>query len=226
MSRVSHPIERETERPVEIEIGQTRLHGDLVIPSDARGTVIFAHGSGSSRFSRRNRMVASTLRRGGFATLLMDLLSEQEELIDARTAELRFDIPMLAQRVVASIEWVLDDPQTGELPIGLFGASTGAAAALVAAAEEGDEVNAIVSRGGRPDLAGDALPKVTAPTLLIVGGDDTQVIALNKEAMTRMNAPVRLEIIPGATHLFEEPGKLDRVAALAQEFYAEHLVER
>jgi pimeloyl-ACP methyl ester carboxylesterase len=223
MSRVSHPVEKETERPVEIEIGQARLHGDLVIPSDARGTVIFAHGSGSSRFSRRNRMVASTLRRGGFATLLMDLLSEQEELIDARTAELRFDIGMLAKRVVAAIEWILDDPQTGELPIGLFGASTGAAAALVAAAEEPDEVHAVVSRGGRPDLAGDALPGVTAPTLLIVGGDDTQVITLNKEAMARMTAPVHLEIIPGATHLFEEPGKLDKVAALAQEFYSEHL---
>lgn len=223
MSRVSHPISKELERPVEIEIDQTRLHGDLVIPTDARGTVIFAHGSGSSRFSRRNRMVASTLRRGGFATLLMDLLSEQEELVDARTAELRFNIGMLAERVVAAIEWVLDDPQTGELPIGLFGASTGAAAALVAAAEEPDEVRAIVSRGGRPDLAGDALPKVTAPTLLIVGGDDTQVIALNKEAMARMTAPVRLEIIPGATHLFEEPGTLDKVAALAQEFYSEHL---
>lgn len=224
MSRASHPVERETERPVEIEIGDARLHGDLVIPADARGTIIFAHGSGSSRFSRRNRLVASTLRRGNFATLLMDLLSEQEEVIDARTAELRFDIPMLSERVVAAIEWILDDPQTGDLPIGLFGASTGAAAALVAAATVPDEVHAIVSRGGRPDLAGDALPRVTAPTLLIVGGDDTQVITLNKEAMARMTAPVRLQIIPGASHLFEEPGKLNEVAALAQEFYAEHLV--
>lgn len=223
MNRVSQPASKEVERPVEVEVRGTRLHGDLVVPPDARGTIIFAHGSGSSRFSRRNRLVASTLRHGGFATLLMDLLSEQEELIDARTAELRFDIPLLAERVVAAVDWVHDDPQTGELTIGLFGASTGAAAALVAAAEVPDQVHAVVSRGGRPDLAGDALPDVQAPTLLIVGGDDVDVIALNREAMARMAAPVELEIIPGATHLFEEPGALDKVAALAEQWYARHL---
>jgi dienelactone hydrolase len=209
---------------VQIRAGlKTTLEGDLVIPTDATGIVLFAHGSGSSRFSSRNRFVAEQLTDAGLATLLIDLLTPEEERVDALTAHLRFDIIMLASRLVAAIDWMRDEPRTAELPVGLFGASTGGGAALVAAASRPARVGAIVSRGGRPDLAGDALPLVRAPTLLIVGGADTPVIAMNRDAMTRMNTEVRLETIPSATHLFEEPGALEQVARLAREWFTWHL---
>jgi len=199
------------------------LEGTLAVPSGARGVVLFAHGSGSSRHSPRNRFVAEQLRRGGLATLLVDLLSAEEEAIDARTRQLRFDIGLLAERLAAAIVWLDREPATLGLPVGLFGASTGGGAALVAAAARHDAVEAVVSRGGRPDLAGDALPRVQAPSLFIVGGRDEQVIELNEQAMSRMQAPVRLEIVPGATHLFEEPGALEQVARLAREWFVRHL---
>jgi dienelactone hydrolase len=184
--------------------------------------VVFAHGSGSSRFSPRNREVAATLRSRGLATLLMDLLTQEEDEVDQRTAEHRFDIDLLAGRLVGAAEWLAGSP-TGSLPVGFFGASTGAAAALVAAAHLGDRVAAVVSRGGRPDLAGAALPAVTAPTLLIVGGRDDVVIDLNRQAAQRMTAEHGIEIVPGATHLFEEPGTLDRVSTLAGDWFLAHL---
>lgn len=199
------------------------LEGDLAVPPDAVGLVIFAHGSGSSRFSPRNRLVADRLGRRGLATLLLDLLTAEEDALDRRTAALRFDIPRLAARVVAAIDWARADARTVRLPVCCFGASTGAAAALVAAAERPDVVQAVVSRGGRPDLAGDALPRVAAPTLLIVGGLDREVIALNRLAMARMTAPAELRIVPGATHLFEEPGALEEVARLAGDWCVWHL---
>jgi dienelactone hydrolase len=185
--------------------------------------VLFAHGSGSSRFSTRNRYVARELRDAGLATLLIDLLSTDEEEVDATTRHYRFDIAMLAHRLVAVIDWLEREPDTRALGVGLFGASTGGAAALVAAAERPARVRAIVSRGGRPDLAGDALPRVEAPTLLIVGERDDVVIGLNEEARQRMRAPVDTIIVPGATHLFEEPGALEEVARLARDFLIEHL---
>jgi pimeloyl-ACP methyl ester carboxylesterase len=177
--------------------------------------VVFAHGSGSSRFSRRNRAVAQVLEQGRFATLLLDLLTPEEDAIDLHTREYRFDVERLGHRVVAAIDWTDGEARVSRLPIACFGASTGAAAALIAAAERPTVVRAVVSRGGRPDLAGDALPLVKAPTLLIVGGADVQVIALNRQAMPRMRTHVSLEIVPGATHLFEEPGALDEVSRLA-----------
>ena len=200
------------------------------MPPEPRGLVLFAHGSGSSRRSPRNRFVAGVLQEAGMATLLFDLLTESEERVDERTAELRFDIGLLASRLRAATEWIRAFDNFGpsgrvppdKFPIGYFGASTGAAAALIAAAGHTD-IAAIVSRGGRPDLAGDALPKVTAPTLLIVGGDDDVVIGMNEEAKARMRAETRLEIIPGATHLFEEPGALEEVARLARVWFARHL---
>jgi dienelactone hydrolase len=198
------------------------VHGDLESPDGARGVVVFAHGSGSSRFSPRNREVAATLRSRGLATLLMDLLTREEDEVDQRTAEHRFDIDLLAGRLVGAAEWLAGSP-LGSLPVGFFGASTGAAAALVAAAGLGDRVAAVVSRGGRPDLAGDALPAVTAPTLLIVGGRDDVVIDLNRQAAQRMTAEHGIEIVPGATHLFEEPGTLDRVSTLAGDWFLAHL---
>ena len=201
--------------PVQIRAGTALLDGDLTIPERALGLVVFAHGSGSSRFSTRNRSVAQTLEDGGFATLLLDLLTRREEQIDLRTREYRFDIDRLAHRVVAAIDWAAGESELSPLPVACFGASTGAAAALIAAAERPDAVHAVVSRGGRPDLAGDALPQVQAPTLLIVGGADDVVIDLNRQAMRRMHAPVSLEIVPGATHLFEEPGTLEEVSRLA-----------
>ena len=201
--------------PVQIRAGTALLDGDLTVPERALGLVVFAHGSGSSRFSTRNRSVARTLEVGGYATLLLDLLTRREEAIDLRTREYRFDIDRLAHRVVAAIDWAAGDPQLSALPVACFGASTGAAAALIAAAERPDAVRAVISRGGRPDLAGDALPQVQAPTLLIVGGADDVVIDLNRQAMRRMQAPVSLEIVPGATHLFEEPGALEEVSRLA-----------
>ena len=207
---------------VRIADGADMLDGDLHVPENATGIVVFAHGSGSSRFSSRNRHVAESLHRERFATLLLDLLTREEEQIDVRTSQYRFDISRLARRVVAATDWATDHPVPGELPIGLFGASTGAAAALIAAAERPD-VAAVVSRGGRPDLAGDALAVVRAPTLLIVGGDDEPVISLNEEAMRRMREPVQLAIVPHATHLFEEPGALEQVERLALDWFTRYL---
>jgi pimeloyl-ACP methyl ester carboxylesterase len=180
--------------------------------------VLFAHGSGSSRFSSRNKYVAQLLRDGGFGTLLIDLLTPTEEEIDNYSREYRFDIGRLAERLVGAAEWLTQEPATGKLPIAMFGASTGGGAALVAAAACPDLIKAVVSRGGRPDLAGAALPRVKAPTLLIVGGNDEPVIELNREALAQLRAPARLEIVPGATHLFEEPGALDQVARLARDW--------
>lgn len=206
---------RTTQRAVQIRAGAAILDGDLAVPEQALGLVVFAHGSGSSRFSRRNRFVAQTLEEGGFATLLLDLLTREEEAIDLRTREYRFDIDRLARRVVAAIDWAAGESSIADLPVATFGASTGAAAALIAAAERPDRVRAVISRGGRPDFAGDALPLVQAPTLLIVGGADDEVIELNRAAMRRMRAHVELQIVPGATHLFEEPGALEQVSRLA-----------
>jgi dienelactone hydrolase len=203
------------EQLVSVRAGEALLDGDLAIPERTVGVVLFAHGSGSSRFSPRNRFVAEMLQSRGCATLLIDLLTQREESIDERTAEFRFNIPLLATRLVGTIDWLAGHPMTSRLPIGIFGASTGGGAALVAAARRPARVRAVVSRGGRPDLAGDALPGVTAPTLLIVGSYDTEVIRLNREAMARMRTTVVLELVPGATHLFEEPGALDQVADLA-----------
>jgi len=211
------------ERTVHVPTDHIELEGTLGVPPDAAGVVLFAHGSGSSRFSSRNRFVARVLRDAGFATLLLDLLTVSEERVDDVTRHLRFDIDMLANRLVSAIDWLHGAPDTASLHVGLFGASTGGGAALVAAAERPDRVDAVVSRGGRPDLAGDALPAVKAPTLLIVGGDDEPVIELNERAQRQMRAEVRLEIVPGATHLFEEPGALEEVARLARHWFARHL---
>lgn len=212
--------------PVRIEAAAVTLDGDLRVPDHAAGLVIFAHGSGSSRFSRRNRAVASALEDGGFATLLLDLLTQQEEAIDERTREYRFDIDLLGRRVVGATDWVQARPDLHHLSVAYFGASTGAAAALIAAAARPELTRAVISRGGRPDLAGDALPLVHAPTLLIVGSNDEPVVELNREAMHRMRAPVELEIVEGATHLFEEPGALEEVARLATDWCTRHLGER
>lgn len=197
------------------------LEGDLAIPAGARAIIVFAHGSGSSRFSPRNRRVAMQLREAGLATLLMDLLTDSEE----REQDLRFDIPLLADRVTLAAEWLRSSPETDDLKIGYFGASTGAAAALVAAARDPDNVYAVVSRGGRPDLAEDDLENVEAPTLLIVGGEDDAVLDLNRRAQRRLRCPSRLAVVPGATHLFEEPGALDEVTRLAREWFLSHLGE-
>jgi len=203
---------------VQINAGRALIEGDLTIPVRAAGLVVFSHGSGSSRFSRRNRSVAQVLETGGYATFLLDLLTRQEDAIDEQTREYRFDVDRLGHRVVAAIDWTSSHPEVARLPVACFGASTGAAAALIAAAERPGVVRAVISRGGRPDLAGYALPKVQAPTLLIVGGDDEPVLELNRAAMRRMRAPVQLEIVPGATHLFEEPGALESVSQLALEW--------
>ena len=199
------------------------LAGDLSIPTDARGIVVFAHGSGSSRNSPRNRFVADTLRAAGLATLLMDLLTEAEEAEDVRTLALRFDIGLLARRLASATDWLAQQPDVSALPVGYFGASTGAGAALVAAAERPAAVAAVVSRGGRNDLAGQSLGSVRAPTLLIVGGADEPVIEMNRDALRQMSALTHLEIIPGATHLFEEPGALEQVAMLARAWFAHYL---
>ncbi len=199
------------------------VDGDLVVPGDAPGIVVFAHGSGSSRRSPRNRMVAEHLQGRGLATLLFDLLTEDEERIDARTGALRFDIPFLAARLDGAAEWVAADPATAPLRVGYFGASTGAAAALVSAAMRTDSIAAVVSRGGRPDLAGDALPAVRAPTLLLVGGRDVEVLELNGRAAAQMTVEHDLEVVPGATHLFEEPGALEEVARRAGDWFSVHL---
>jgi dienelactone hydrolase len=212
-------------RPVQVRAGSALIEGDLTIPERALGLVVFAHGSGSSRFSRRNRAVAQALEDGGFATLLLDLLTREEEAIDLRTCEYRFDIDRLGDRVVAAIDWASGEHEVAALPIACFGASTGAAAALIAAAERPNAVRAVISRGGRPDLADHALPHVQAPTLFIVGGADDAVIKLNQQAMWRMRALVSLEIVRGATHLFEEHGTLEEVSRLALAWCRRHLRE-
>lgn len=203
---------------VRIPDGDDVLNGDLQVPAGASGLVIFAHGSGSSRFSTRNRRVAEFLNRGQLATLLLDLLTPAEERVDVRTSEYRFDIPLLGRRVVAATDWAASHPAVRELPIGYFGASTGAAAALIAAAER-PTAGAVVSRGGRPDLAGGALARVRTPTLLIVGGNDEPVIELNQIAMRQMSGEVELAIVPHATHLFEEPGTLEEAQRLALDWF-------
>jgi putative phosphoribosyl transferase len=212
-----------TPRPVRLDLTDVTLNGDLGLPADARGLVIFAHGSGSSRHSPRNRAVAEVLQHGRMGTLLLDLLTEIEDRTDAATAEFRFNIELLADRLVGAIDWAQAHPHTSSLPIGLFGASTGAAAALIAAARRPDVVHAVVSRGGRPDLADAALDVVAAPTLLIVGGRDDVVIALNQQALTRLKSTKELQIVPGATHLFEEPGALSRVSQLATTWFERYL---
>ena len=206
-----------------IQAAGVTLDADVVVPESAQGVVLFAHGSGSSRFSPRNRYVAGELQRASLATVLADLLTPEEEQLDARTGRLRFDIALLATRVIALTDWVTQHQQTAGLPVGLFGASTGAAAALVAAAERPDTVAAVVSRGGRPDLAGPYLRAVRRPTLLIVGGRDDVVIELNRQALKQLAGETRLEIVPGATHLFEEPGALEQVARLARGWFVRHL---
>jgi pimeloyl-ACP methyl ester carboxylesterase len=212
-----------TETPLAIDVGGVTLQGDLALPPDATGLVVFAHGSGSSRHSPRNRHVAGQLQSAGLGTLLFDLLTLREEAIDERTAELRFDIELLAGRLVSVTDWLALDDRTKGLSIGYFGASTGAAAALIAAAERPASVRAVVSRGGRPDLAARSLPRVQAATLLIVGSRDHVVIELNKEALQALRCVRRLELVPGATHLFEEPGTLDEVAGLARDWFIANL---
>jgi putative phosphoribosyl transferase len=207
---------------VRIPVGPATLDGDLTILDSAMALVIFVHGSGSSRHSPRNQFVARRLNDAKLATLLFDLLTPDEELVDMRTAELRFDIGLLAERLVHATNWAKRQKQTRDLPFGYFGSSTGGGAALVAAAELPDCINAVVSRGGRPDLAGEALPKVKAPTLLIVGGRDEVVIELNEKARAQMRCEVKLEIVPGATHLFEEPAALEQVAKLTSDWFLLH----
>lgn len=207
-----------------INAGDVSLEGDLSLPDGAQGLVVFAHGSGSSRHSPRNRYVAEILNEAGVGTLLMDLLTVDEEAVDQYTRHLRFDIPLLAQRLSAATEWLKEDPEFAQLEVGYFGASTGAAAAIIAAAHQPEDVRAVVSRGGRPDLAGAALAQIKAPTLLIVGGHDYAVIELNRQAYERMTCEKRLEIVPGATHLFEEPGTLEQAARLAADWFARYLI--
>lgn len=210
-------------REISITADDVQLRGDLIVPEGASGVVLFAHGTGSSRRSPRNRLVAEALGESGLATLLMDLLTEPEETREAETGELRFDIDFLSKRLLAAVGWLQQDPETKGMDAGLFGASTGAAAALVAAAQLPQEINAVVSRGGRPDLARGALKEVRAPTLLIVGGNDPAVLELNREALGTLTAEKHLEVIPGASHLFEEEGALDHVARLAKDWFTSHL---
>ena len=215
--------ERKEMNEVQIQAEHALLSGNVTIPENAVALVLFAHGSGSSRLSPRNQFVARTLNFAGLATLLFDLLTPEEEALDIRTREHRFNIGLLAERLVHATKWARQQEETRDLQIGYFGSSTGGAAALVAAAELPQDVGAVVSRGGRPDLAGNALPKVQAPTLLIVGGNDDIVIELNEMARDQMRCEVKLEIIPGATHLFEEPGALEQVAKLASDWFSLHL---
>ena len=218
------PTDMTVERLVKVTAGGATLDGNLAIPENPKGLVLFAHGSGSSRHSPRNRQVAKQFYDGGLATLLMDLLTAEEERIDQRTRALRFDIGLLSERLVGATDWLQAQTATAELTLGYFGASTGAAAALRAAAKRPDVAGAVVSRGGRPDLAGEALSQVRAPTLFIVGGHDVDVLALNRQALARLAAAEKaLEIIPGATHLFEQPGALDAVAELAQRWFTRYL---
>lgn len=222
---MKQPLASQVEREVTIPGERASLTGDLTVPAGAKGIVLFAHGSGSSRHSPRNVWVAAQLQRAGIATLLFDLLTGAEEEHDIHTREHRFDIPLLGRRLVHATRWTDTQPDLASLPLGYFGASTGSAAALVAAAERRDRVRAVVSRGGRPDLAGAAaLPCVAAATLLIVGGSDETVLDLNRRALSMMACEKRLDIVPGASHLFEEPGALERVAALASEWFIEYLV--
>ncbi len=216
-------IRGHAEREVAIPAGQVTLTGDLAIPSGAGGLVLFAHGSGSSRHSPRNQSVAAALQQAGIATLLFDLLTRAEEIEEQDTRHLRFDIGLISQRLEQATSFVRRDPSTRSLSLGYFGASTGAAAALVASAHLPGSIVAIVSRGGRPDLAGPVLPRVTSPTLLIVGGEDGIVVDLNQDAFAQLKCEKRLEVVPGATHLFEEPGALERVTSLAIEWFAAHL---
>src|SRR3954464_11266864 len=209
---------------VQIPAERAALSGNLAIPENGIALVLFAHGSGSSRHSPRNQFVARTLNRAGLGTLLFDLLTPGEEALDIHTREHRFNISLLTERLVHATKWARQQEETRDLHIGYFGSSTGGAAALVAAAELPHDIGAVVSRGGRPDLAGDALPRVEAPTLLIVGGDDEAVLPLNREAYERLRCPRKLEVVPGATHLFAEPGALEEVARLAEEWFLRHLV--
>jgi putative phosphoribosyl transferase len=211
------------ENVVKIPAGKATINGNLTVPPKAKGIVLFAHGSGSSRFSPRNTMVAREINKAGIATLLIDLLTEEEETKDEFTGKYRFDIDLLASRLVFATEWLTTDPNTAKLEVGYFGASTGAAAALIAAAKHPEQIKAVVSRGGRPDLAGDYLSRVKVPTLLIVGGDDTEVLQLNREALEQLRSEKKLTVVPGATHLFEEPGKLEQVAKLAIEWFSKYL---
>jgi dienelactone hydrolase len=208
-----------------IPVAEGQIEADLRVSGRARGLVIFAHGSGSSRFSSRNRAVAESLESKSFGTLLLDLLTRDEESVDVHTREHRFDIGLLGRRIVRATDWALDRPDLRHLPIGYFGASTGAAAALIGAADRPHAVRAVVSRGGRPDLAAAALPHVKAPTLLIVGGLDEPVIGLNRDAMKQMRTGVELEVVAGATHVFEEPGALEQVTDLAASWFRQHLTE-
>lgn len=216
-------VEEKEENPVRIPVDKTTIEGNLVLPPHAKGVVLFAHGSGSGRFSPRNQYVAKVLNKAGIATLLIDLLTKQEEEEDLQTGQFRFDINLLAQRLIGATEWLRKNPRTKNLAFGYFGASTGAAAALIAAGKLPDDIKAVVSRGGRPDLALDHIPKVKAPTLFIVGGNDTVVIDLNKKAMKNFSAEKKLEIVPGASHLFEETGKLEEVAKLATSWFSKYL---
>ena len=215
----------ETKQVIDVVVhaGKVQLQGNLVIPDSATGIVVFVHGSGSSRFSPRNQHIANVLNEGGLATLLFDLLTADEHEIDVQTRELRFDIDLLSERMTAVLDWLAEQASVAKLAVGLFGASTGAAAALNAAAARPDAVAAVVSRGGRPDLAMGALSQVVAPTLMIIGALDRQVIEMNRTAANSMKAPCRIEIVEGATHLFEEPGKLEQAAALARDWFLEHL---
>ncbi|MBK8905216.1 MAG: dienelactone hydrolase family protein [Anaerolineaceae bacterium] len=208
---------------ITIQAGDVMLEGNLSVPDGAQGIVVFVHGSGSSRFSPRNQFVADQLHRGGLATVLFDLLTAEEDAIDRRTRELRFDIDLLADRVVGATDWLLQQPFAAERSIGYFGSSTGAAAALIASTRRPKVAEAIVSRGGRPDLAGPALPEVQAPTLLIVGGHDEPVIQMNRQAMQQIPSEASLEIVPGASHLFEEPGTLEKAAHLARDWFRQYL---
>jgi putative phosphoribosyl transferase len=211
-------------RSEQIPSGQIMLDGELSVPDGATGVVLFAHGSGSSRHSPRNQFVARTIREAGVGTLLFDLLTKQEESVDINTRHLRFDIGLLAERLVDATNWIKTEPATSHLTVGYFGASTGGGAALVAAADVGEGIGAVVSRGGRPDLAGDALPKVKSPTLLIVGGLDYPVIRMNEDAYRQLRCEKELKIIPSATHLFEEPGTLEKVAHIAASWFQRHLI--
>ena len=214
---------REEKSAVKIPSGKATVNGNLEIPDGASGIVLFAHGSGSSRFSTRNIYVAGLMNKQGIATLLIDLLTAEEESVDEYTGQFRFDVDMLAERLADSTRWLKQNPATKKLSVGYFGASTGAAAALIAAAKMPEAVNAVVSRGGRPDLAGDHLDKVKAPTLLIVGGNDAEVLELNMQALKLIRIEKKLEVVPGATHLFEEPGTLQEAAALAIDWFKKHL---
>jgi dienelactone hydrolase len=223
MDTASIPPGKALHSTVTIAADHVELNGDLDLPADAHGIVVFAHGSGSGRHSSRNQFVARVIRETGLGTLLFDLLTSDEEQQDALTSALRFDIGLLAQRLIDVTHWLGKQPETQNLKLGYFGASTGGAAALRASAAGGDNIAAVVSRGGRPDLAGAALPKVTSPTLLIIGGFDQSVIALNEEAYAKLRCEKEMRIVPGATHLFEEPGKLEQVAQLSAHWFSRHM---